>query len=195
MIIWFATGNEHKRQELAGILNGVMVKIPSDAGIAFDPEENGGTFMENALIKARALWEIVREPVIADDSGLCVDALNGRPGIFSARYGSEDSVKLSDTERNALLLAELDTASDRAARFVCAMALLPDEHRFFAAQETLEGEIVRAGRGSGGFGYDPILFLPDKGCTVAELSESEKNALSHRGKAARALSAFLRTLQ
>ena len=230
MALWFATGNEHKRQELEAIL-GRRLKIPSDAGIGFDPDENGGSFLENALIKARALYAIVREPVIADDSGLCVDALGGRPGVYSARYGSADGRKLSDAERNRLLLAELDAASGngghsggqeaqeqenrpfqdncgdenskdsfrnspgsaprRTARFVCAMALLVSEDRFFAAQETLEGEITAAGRGAGGFGYDPILYIPGLGRTVAELSEAEKNRLSHRGKAGKAVARYL----
>ena len=199
MAIWFATGNEHKRQELEAIL-GRPVKIPSEAGIGFDPDENGGNFLENALIKARALYAIVREPVIADDSGVCVDALGGRPGIYSARYGSAEGRKLSDAERNRLLLAELDAVSGngshssaprRTARFVCAMVLLVSEDRFFAAQETLEGEITAQGRGEGGFGYDPILYIPGLGRTVAELSEAEKNRLSHRGKAGRAVARYL----
>jgi XTP/dITP diphosphohydrolase len=224
MTIWFATGNAHKKAELAAILADHDIRIPAEAGVPeltdFNPEETGGAFLENALIKARELYRLVREPVIADDSGLCVDALGGRPGIYSSRYGSNEGYgssghsggkggqKLSDGERNALLLEELnrleetrrsekpETAPDRRARFVCAMVLLYSPDRFFIAQETLEGEIVRhTGRGSGGFGYDPILYLPDKGCTVAELPEAEKNRISHRGKAGRVIAKILAGVQ
>jgi len=183
------------------------LKIPGDAGIDFNPEETGSTFFENALIKAAALQRLLEErrpggytsgdPVIADDSGICVDALNGRPGIFSARYcgpecGSETPIMapdklsrtagasgfsatsaLSDNERNALLLAELGENPRRSARFVCAMVLYYSPDRFFAAQETMEGELVKnaaSARGEGGFGYDPILYIPELGRTVAELS-------------------------
>jgi XTP/dITP diphosphohydrolase len=196
MTIWFATGNAHKRAELAAILPGHRIKIPAEAGIPFDPDETGASFAENALIKARELRRLIsavgfRDPVIADDSGLCVDALGGRPGIRSARYGSDRGRKLSDKDRNALLLGELGDASDRSARFVCAMALLLAGDRFFLAQETLEGELIAAAQGRGGFGYDPILFIPSLGRTVAELSAEEKNRISHRGKAGRALAAAL----
>jgi XTP/dITP diphosphohydrolase len=200
MTIWFATGNVHKKTELAAILRGHNIRIPSEAGINFDPDETGCTFLENALIKARELYSLVKAPVIADDSGLCVDALGGRPGIYSARYGSngrygnEDGKgkKLSDPERNALLLSELGRAPNRSARFVCAMVLLFSQDRFFIAQETLEGEIVSGpGRGSGGFGYDPLLYLPEKNRTVAELSDEEKNQLSHRGKAGKIIAKIL----
>lgn len=194
MIVWFATGNAHKRAELAAILAPHEVRMPSDAGISFDPEETGGTFLENSLIKARALYELVREPVIADDSGLCVDALGGRPGVLSARYGSENGAKISDGERNALLLNELGAAENRSARFVCAMTLLLTPDRFFVVQETLEGELIHGTRGSGGFGYDPLLYLPSARRTVAELDAAEKNALSHRGKAGARIAALLGTL-
>ncbi|MDR3247461.1 MAG: RdgB/HAM1 family non-canonical purine NTP pyrophosphatase [Treponema sp.] len=199
--VWFATGNVHKKQELAAIfaaagLTQFSLKIPVDGGIGgFDPEETGSSFVENSLIKARALYQLlaqqgIREPVIADDSGLCVDVLGGRPGIYSARYGGRDPA-----ERNRLLLEELGDASNRRAQFVCAMVLLYDENRFACVQETLEGEIVAPGkeRGLGGFGYDPILYLPALGRTVAELGEDEKNRLSHRGKAAQAIVKLLRT--
>jgi XTP/dITP diphosphohydrolase len=202
MILWFATGNAHKQAELAGILSGHDIRIPRDAGIAgFDPEETGNSFLENALLKARALRRLlatreIYEPVIADDSGLCVDALGGRPGIYSARYAGPGQIsgRLGDRERNALLLAEMENLPERKARFVCAMVLLWDENRFYAVQETLEGELVASegeSRGEGGFGYDPILYVPELGRTVAELSEDEKNRVSHRGKAARVLAKLL----
>jgi XTP/dITP diphosphohydrolase len=117
--------------------------------------------------------------------------LGGKPGIFSARYGETDGARLSDAERNALLIAEMAGESNRRARFVCAMVLLLDENRFYIVQETLEGEIIREERGAGGFGYDPILFLPAAGRAVAELSDAEKNAMSHRGKAGRIIGNML----
>jgi XTP/dITP diphosphohydrolase len=194
-MIWFATGNEHKRGELAEILKGAghncVVKMPKDAGLDFDPDENADTFLGNALIKAHALYELTGGPVIADDSGLCVDALDGRPGIFSARYGVESGKMADSGERNALLLREIGNNPLRSARFVCAMVLLLDKNRLFTAQETLEGEIIREARGGGGFGYDPILFIPAEGRTVAELPADKKNLISHRGKAARAITRFL----
>ncbi|MDR2370742.1 MAG: RdgB/HAM1 family non-canonical purine NTP pyrophosphatase [Treponema sp.] len=201
MTVWLATGNAHKKAELAAILRSdKTLRIPSDAGIAFDPAENGSTFAENALIKAEALWSIVKEPVIADDSGLCVDALGGRPGIYSARYAGPakdgGGKKIGAAERNALLLGELDGAAERSARFVCAMALVYGEGRFFIVQETLEGEIAlpEQAAGTGGFGYDPVFFLPERRCTLAELDAGEKNALSHRGKAGRIIAGFLGAL-
>ncbi|MDR1948414.1 MAG: RdgB/HAM1 family non-canonical purine NTP pyrophosphatase [Spirochaetaceae bacterium] len=202
MTIWLATGNIHKKQELEAVLSaacpgGLSIRIPGEAGLDFDPEETGTSFAENALIKARSLYRLVGEPVIADDSGLCVDALDGRPGIHSSRYRGpagavEGGLKLGDAQRNALLLAELGEAPNRAARFVCAMVLLYSENRFFIAQETLEGEIVRTERGSGGFGYDPLLYIPERGCTAAELPGTVKNELSHRGKAGRVIAGLFR---
>ncbi|MDR2211290.1 MAG: non-canonical purine NTP pyrophosphatase [Spirochaetaceae bacterium] len=232
MIIWLASGNIHKRQELAAILAGHRLRLPAEGGIEdFDPPETETSFAGNALLKARALYGLLGEhlgtgtAVLADDSGLCVDALGGRPGIFSARYcGPPDrgglppsgGKKLGAAERNALLVEELNgavknsgakggsfrqdppdrpgPASRRSCRFVCAMVLLFTPDRFYLIEETLEGEIVPhigAVRGGGGFGYDPIVYLPELGRTVAELSEDEKNRLSHRGKAGRLIRSLL----
>jgi XTP/dITP diphosphohydrolase len=219
MTIWFASGNVNKKKELAAIFCNHHVLIPADAGLDFDPEETGTTFYENALLKARELYSLLEQrrpplftpgdPIIADDSGICVDALGGRPGIYSARYAgpSENSVndinkndvnninkKLESSERNALLLGEIGDNPLRTARFVCAMALFFSPDRFFVAQETLEGEIVKdqqAARGTGGFGYDPILYIPGMGRTVAELSDDEKNTISHRAKAGKIIAAVL----
>jgi XTP/dITP diphosphohydrolase len=192
MTLWFATGNTHKQTELAAIMPGHRINIPSQAGIQdFNPPETGNTFFENAWIKAQALYQRLKEPVIADDSGLCVDVLEGRPGIYSARYGARKGEPLSASARNALLLQELGSSSQRKARFVCAMALILGEDRFLAVQETLEGEILTEERGAAGFGYDPIFFIPELGRTAAELTEAEKNRVSHRGKAGRRLAALL----
>jgi len=208
MTIWFASGNINKKKELAEILSGsgignLELKIPSDAGLCFDPEETGNSFLENALIKAAELYNLLEKqslggnfhPVVADDSGICVDELGGRPGIYSARYGmSESGGKISAAEKNAMLLAELGDNPNRSARFVCAMVLYCGPNHFYAAQETLEGELVKnaeSAKGRGGFGYDPILFIPELGRTVAELSEEEKNKHSHRGKAGKAIAKIL----
>ncbi|HPC72797.1 MAG TPA: RdgB/HAM1 family non-canonical purine NTP pyrophosphatase [Treponema sp.] len=191
MKLWLATNNEHKKRELEAIFSGHTLVTPASAGLVFDPEETGSTFIENTLIKARALYDLVHEPVLADDSGLCIDALDGRPGVYSARYGSTNGKKLESWERNELLLKEMEQITNRRARFICSMVLLFSHDRFFVVQETLEGEIIRESRGSGGFGYDPILYIPEQGCTVAELSEDAKNRISHRGKAGRAVAQLL----
>jgi XTP/dITP diphosphohydrolase len=196
MKIWFATNNAHKKAELEAILD-TSLKIPSQEGLDFDPEETGTAFCENALIKARELKKILKDDgiVIADDSGLCVDALGGRPGIFSARYGEEGGRKLSYNDKNLLLLDELKDSAERSARFVCAMVLLFENDRFFIVQETLEGEIVKGReflRGEGGFGYDPVFLIPSLGRTLAELSAEEKNSLSHRGRAGKHIAKILK---
>ena len=207
MTIWFASGNIHKKKELYDILSGDIlfgnvsglnreIKTPSEIGLDFEPEETGNSFLENALIKARKLYSLLEghaawqqgDPVIADDSGLCVDALGGRPGIHSARYGGKN---LDAAKKNAMLLSELGDNAQRKARFVCAMVLYFGPDRFYIAQETMEGELVKSARGKGGFGYDPVLFIPELDRTVAELSAEEKNRLSHRGKAGRAIACFL----
>jgi len=196
MKIWFATNNAHKKRELEAVLN-LKLDIPSEAGIAFAPEETGTTFCENALLKARELKKIICKndgPVISDDSGLCVDALNGRPGVLSARYGETDGKKLTSGQQNLLLLEELGDNPNRNARFVCAMVVLFEHDRFFIVQETLEGEIVKNRgllRGDGGFGYDPVFLIPGLGRTLAELSAEEKNRISHRAKAGKIISKIL----
>lgn len=197
MKLYFASGNAHKRDEMARIFAGHDIVIPSDEGIEFDPEETESTFGGNALIKAKSLYEIVRQPVIADDSGICVDALGGEPGIYSARYGSENGLKLDARERNALLLSRMAGNADRTCRFVCNMTLYLGPDRFVSVQETLEGTLVATldeGKGTRGFGYDPVVYLPSFGKTVAELDDADKDAVSHRGKAGRTLAALIGTL-
>lgn len=217
MTIYAATGNLHKKKELQEILTPHILRIPKDDGIDFDPIEDGADFVSNSLIKAKALYEIVHAPVIADDSGICVDILNGRPGIYSARYAgknalpAEDGSKLPVEKRNALLLEEAWEAAEKAAangalsekgksissllscHYVCCMVLYLGPDRFYTIQETMEGRLIAPDeklRGTGGFGYDPIVVLPDIGKTVAELSDDEKNRISHRGKAASKLKLF-----
>jgi len=183
MTIVIATGNRHKAEEFSRIFSGHHIVLPEDRGIMFDPEETATTFYGNALIKARTLFELMGEPVIADDSGICVDALNGEPGVYSARYGATNGIELSAEDRNTLLLSRMKGITDRTARFVCNMVLYYGPDRFVSVQETLEGSIVtETGSGSGGFGYDPVLYLPEYGKTVAELSDDQKDLVSTGGK-------------
>lgn len=201
MTALLATNNDHKRRELAEILTGHHVIMPPEIGIDFSFEESGVTFFENAIGKARALHEALSAAnspagdlvIIGDDSGLCVNRLGGAPGLYSARYGSPDGgiTELPATERNARLLGDLADMTDRTAHFVCCMVALFSADRYAVVEETFEGRIAREPSGSGGFGYDPIFFLPERGVTVAHLTEIEKNRISHRGKAARAIAAVL----
>lgn len=207
MRLFLASGNRHKQKEMQEIFPEYEILIPADAGIDFDPDETGTTFYENSLIKARALWDLVHEPVIADDSGICVRALKNAPGIYSARYagpdymqGKPDGSKISQEEQNRFLIQQLnDTgASDRSCFYVCAMVLLLNDEKFFVAQETFEGQLIddiSKQAGNGGFGYDPIVYLPEYKKTIAEISADEKNAISHRGKAAKAIAAILKTIK
>jgi XTP/dITP diphosphohydrolase len=192
MQLLIATNNIHKFEELKPLFAGHELLRPADVGIQnFNPEEHGDTFFENALIKAETLYRMTGRPVIADDSGLCVEALGGRPGIESARYGASGGAPLSAEEKNRLLLSELEHVQDRRCAFVCCLVLYYGRQRFLCVQETLEGEISVAPRGMQGFGYDPIVYLPQWAKTVAELSPEEKNRLSHRGKAAQKMAAML----
>ena len=191
MHIYLASGNRHKQEEFAAILKDHRISIPSDAGIVFDPEETGSTFFENAMIKAKALYDIVEAPVLADDSGLCVDFLNGAPGIHSARYGSPDGEHVSAEAGINKVLAELKGVKDRSARFACCIVFLLDENRFYSVQETCEGYITESPSGSGGFGYDPIFFVEKFGKTFAELTSEQKNSISHRGRALFSISKFI----
>lgn len=191
-----ASNNAHKRDELTRVLPERRVVCPSELQIDFEYEEKAESFYENALGKALALFGLAGSRaglcgVIADDSGLCVEALGGRPGVQSNRYGSEGGRLLSAQGKIELLLQELGDRSDRGASFVCALALVVEPERFFVFQEVFRGSIARSPSGSGGFGYDPVFLVPELGRSVAELSPEEKDALSHRGKAAARLRALL----
>ena len=191
MDILLASNNLHKRTEVARLFRGHVVRTPAEAGIPFAFEENGSTFLENAMGKARALFDACRTPVLADDSGLCVPALGGEPGIFSSRYGAgAGGALLAAPQRNAYLLDRMEGLTDRAAWFVCCLVLVLEESRFFVAQETVHGTVADAPRGENGFGYDPLFIVPGTGRTMAELSEEEKDAVSHRGRAARRIRAM-----
>lgn len=195
MIIVLASNNAHKAQEIRPFLGGHTLRLPAELGLSFDFPEDGDTFLANSMGKAMALYGLCGLPCLADDSGLCVDALDGRPGVYSARYGSPDgSTPLDAVERNALLLNEMAGKGDRSCRFVCCLSLVLSPYRAYTVQETCEGELLVAPRGLGGFGYDPIVFLPELGRSVAELSPEEKHRVSHRGRALERMSRLLEGL-
>ena len=217
MKIYLATSNLNKKREMSEILSEHAIVIPSDENIDFNPVEDGTTFYENSLIKARALYEIVHSPVIADDSGIGVDILNGEPGIFSSRYagpdfihGRPDGKKISQEEQNRFLIEQTNNAINsnvivkapylhgkRSCHYTCAMVLYCGSDRLFVAQETFEGCLIESldkAAGTGGFGYDPIVFLPEYNKTVAQLTPDKKNAISHRGKAVRVIQKIIENL-
>lgn len=177
-----ASQNKHKLAEMQAILSahGVEVVLQSDMGLHVDVEETGETFAENAMLKARAVMEASGLPAIADDSGVCVDALNGAPGVYSARYGGPE---LDDAGRYRLLLANMQGAKTRAAHFTSAIACVFPNGDTLEAEGICPGTIAFAPQGDGGFGYDPVFFLPELRKTYAQLTRSEKAAVSHRGKA------------
>ena len=184
--IVFATGNEEKMKEVRMILEdlGLPVLSLKDAGITADVEENGTTFEENAQIKAKAIMEMTGALVLADDSGLEVDALDKEPGIYSARYmGHDTSYHIKN--QNIIDRLEGKVGEERSARFVCAIAAAFPDGRVLITRGTMEGQIGYEEKGENGFGYDPIFYLPEYQCYSAELSLEEKNKLSHRGKALR----------
>ena len=187
-----ATHNPGKLREMGEILKdfGIEVVSPRDLGITVDVEETGTTFAENAMLKAKAICKEANLPAIADDSGLCVDALNGAPGVYSARYGGEG---LDDKGRYMLLLSSLRGAPTRAAHFACAVACAFPNGDTLTAEGDCHGTIAFAPMGDGGFGYDPIFFVPSLRKTFAQLTAEEKNAISHRGNALRSFAAELKT--
>lgn len=189
MKLIFATGNMGKMNEIREIMSDMDVEVLSmkEAGVFLDAEEDGTTFMENAFIKARAVAELVKEKgieaiVLADDSGLVVDALGGEPGIYSARYLGKDTPY---SIKNAKIIERLEGVAEeeRTARFVCAIAAVLPDGTEMSSEATYDGIIGYEEKGEHGFGYDPILYLPDRGCYSAELDPEEKNRISHRGKA------------
>ena len=200
MKIIFATGNQDKMREIREILGGLNMEIISmkEAGINMEIEENGATFTENARIKAKAVAQELQDSnrqegviVLADDSGLEVDYLNKEPGIYSARYLGKDT---SYTVKNTKIIERLQGVPDekRTARFVCAIAAVLPDGTILSVSRSMEGIIAHEILGENGFGYDPIFFLPEYGKTSAELTEREKNEISHRGKALRAMEQMLR---
>lgn len=179
-----ATHNPNKIREMGAILGqfGVEVVSPKELGITVDVEETGSTFAENAMLKAKAICELAKLPAIADDSGLCVDALNGAPGVYSARYGGLDD----DVARYRLLLENLRGAGTRAAHFHTSVVCCFPNGDVLEAEGDCHGTIAYAPQGENGFGYDPVFFVPELRKTFGQLTPEEKNAISHRGVALRA---------
>ncbi len=185
MKVVLASKNKHKLVEISKITEkfGFDLVLQSELGVDIDVEETGTTFEENSFIKAEAVMKATGLPALADDSGIAVDALNGEPGIYSARYGFDDS--LDDWGRLLLLLKNTEHVRDgqRQAQFVCVITMVTPEGQTIQARGEIHGELLRAPVGENGFGYDPIFFYPPLGKTTAELSPEEKNEVSHRGNA------------
>ncbi|RME43972.1 MAG: RdgB/HAM1 family non-canonical purine NTP pyrophosphatase [Caldilineae bacterium] len=190
MKLLIATNNRHKLREYRQIFAGLPLNItsPAEEGLRLEPAETGATFAENAALKARAFARASGLLTLADDSGLEVDALGGEPGVFSARYGH--TAKEDHAARYRLVLDKLAALgvpdAARTARFRCVIAIATPEGEVMLAEGTVEGRIAHAPAGTGGFGYDPIFWLPEYGCTMAQLDPAAKNAISHRGRAAQA---------
>ena len=188
MKIVLASSNEHKVKEINAIVEGLNVEFilpPKD----FDPIEDGKTFEENSLIKAKEAWKLSKTWTLADDSGLCIDALNGSPGIHSARYAETPQARIDR------VLGEMKGKENRKARFKCCMTLLnPDGEIAFTYTGVCEGSICEYQKGINGFGYDPIFLLDGSDRTMAELSEEEKNEISHRGKALKEVIKYLKNV-
>ena len=190
MKLVLASKNEKKMREMNEILSGMGVEVclQADVGVDVDVEETGTTFEENSMLKAKAVMEASGLPAIADDSGLCVDALNGAPGVYSARYGGEG---LDDTGRYRLLLANMPKGAARTAKFVSVITCCFPNGDVLTARGECPGTVAFAPMGEGGFGYDPVFFLPKLKKTFAQLSPEEKNTISHRGRALEAFQAKL----
>ena len=186
MKLILASNNEHKLVEIKAILGGLFDEIVSlrEAGIVHETVEDGTTFQENALKKAREIAQISGCCALADDSGICVDALGGAPGIYSARFCGHHG---DDEANNRLLLQKLEGVTDRRAHYACAIAVVRPDGSSVCAEAAFYCEIAQAPAGENGFGYDPLFYLPEYGCTAAQLSPEKKNAISHRAKALHAL--------
>ena len=194
MKVVLASKNKHKLQEISKITEkfGIELILQSELGIDLDVEETGTTFEENSFLKAEAVMKATGLPALADDSGIAVDALNGEPGVYSARYGFDDS--LDDWGRLLLLLKNTENVPDgqRQAQFVCVITMVMPDGKTIQTRGEVHGELLRAPAGEGGFGYDPIFYYPPFGKTLAEVSAEEKNQVSHR---ARALKLFYEKLK
>ncbi|HJA05977.1 MAG TPA: XTP/dITP diphosphatase [Candidatus Mediterraneibacter pullicola] len=191
--IVFATGNENKMKEIRMIMTDLGMEIISmkEAGVNLNIVEDGMSFEENAEIKARAVSRVLTNDIIlADDSGLEIDYLDKAPGIYSARFAGEDT---SYDIKNRILLDRMEGVPDdqRSARFVCAVAAMFPDGAVSVVRETIEGQVAAEAEGENGFGYDPIFYVPEYGCTTAQMTPEQKNEVSHRGKALRAMKKLL----
>lgn len=187
MRVVLASHNKHKLEEISKITEqfNMELVLQSELGVDIDVEETGTTFEENSFLKANAVMQATHLPALADDSGIAVDALNGEPGIYSARYGFDDS--LDDWGRLQLLLKNTEQVPDgqRQAQFVCVITMVTPEGQVIQARGEVHGELLRAPAGEGGFGYDPIFYYPPYAATLAQVSAEEKNKVSHRANALR----------
>lgn len=187
MKVVLASHNKHKLAEISKITEqfNMELVLQSELGVDIDVEETGTTFEENSFLKANAVMQATGLPALADDSGIAVDALNGEPGIYSARYGFDES--LDDWGRLQLLLKNTEQVPDgqRQAQFVCVITMVTPEGQVIQARGEVHGELLRAPAGEGGFGYDPIFYYPPYGATLAQVSAEEKNKVSHRANALR----------
>ena len=185
MKVVLASKNRHKLEEISKITEKFDIELilQSELGVDIDVEETGTTFEENSFLKADAVMKATGLPALADDSGIAVDALNGEPGVYSARYGFDES--LDDWGRLELLLKNTENVPDgqRQAQFVCVITMVTPEGSTIQARGEIHGELTREARGENGFGYDPIFYYPPLGKTTAELSPEEKNQVSHRANA------------
>lgn len=185
MKVVLASKNKHKLEEISQITEkfGMELVLESDLGVDIDVEETGSTFEENSFLKAEAVMKATGLPALADDSGIAVDALNGEPGIYSARYGFDES--LDDWGRLQLLLKNAEQVPDerRQAKFVCVITLVTPQQEIIQARGEVHGMLLRTPAGQGGFGYDPIFYYPPLGKSLAELTPEEKNQVSHRANA------------
>lgn len=187
MTVVAATANAHKLREMREILRGAELIPEAEAGFTGEVEETGETFLENALLKARAVMKATGLPALADDSGLCVEALGGAPGVYSARYAKLFGPEGWSAGNRALLLKNMEHIKDRRAYFACAVALVYPDGRELTAEGRTYGRILYEDRGENGFGYDPVFYSDELGCSFGEASEEAKNAVSHRGRALGAL--------
>lgn len=189
--IIFASNNKGKIRELKDILSPMGIEVVSqrEAGFDIEADETGTTFAENSEIKAKAIYELAKIPVLADDSGLCVDALDGQPGVYSHRFAGENA---TDEEKCRYILEKLENVSDekRTARFICDMCFIDENGREYHAEGRCEGKIGREEKGNNGFGYDPIFVVGNR--TLAELEETEKNKISHRAEALKKMKEILK---
>ena len=189
MKVVLASKNQHKLVEISRILEklDIQLVLQSELGVDIDVEETGTTFEENSFLKAQAVMQATGMPALADDSGIAVDALNGEPGIYSARYGFDDT--LDDWGRLLLLLKNTENVPDgqRQAQFVCVITLVTPQGEVIQARGEAHGELLRQAAGQGGFGYDPIFYYPPFGKTFAEVTAEEKNQVSHRAVALKAM--------
>ena len=188
-----ATTNNHKYEELKALMPNINL---TKAENMIDVDENAPTFLGNALIKAEALYKVLKTPIIADDSGLCVEALDNKPGVKTARYGSDVFNRILESgERNEYLLSNLKDKENRKASFVCTLVAYISPNRIYTVTEEVQGIITYEQHGINGFGYDPVFYLPELKKTMAEIDKSVKGLYSHRGRAAKAMNKLLENIE